>query len=75
MEDELFLSSAQFREISDYLADGWSWGALSGLLRRKWDMPLSAAELRSAYRAAQRSYAQKEKQRRCSDYYAAALEE
>lgn len=75
MENGLLLSSAQFREVSDYLADGWSWGALAGLIRHKWDLPLTAAELQSAYRAAQSRYAQGEKQRRESAYYAAALEE
>ena len=75
MENELILSSERFREVSDYLAEGWSWGALAGLLRHKWDMPFSATDLRNAYRAAQRRFAQEESARRCSEYYAAALEE
>ncbi|MBE6967289.1 MAG: hypothetical protein E7444_02460 [Ruminococcaceae bacterium] len=73
MEEHVAFSPAQLQEISDYLASGMSWSVLAKLLRRKWDMELTAETLQRRYRAARD--AQLSARLHSVEYYIAALED
>jgi len=73
---EFSLTPSQALEVSRYLSEGWSWAALSKLLRRKWDITLSADSLRRAYAlAADNRRASAGKNDRRSEAYCAILPE
>lgn len=65
------LTPVQVLEIARYLSEGWSWNALTKLLRRKWAADFTVSVLRRAYEDAMQEKACRKDDRLTPEYCAA----